>query len=112
MPSMLDHLDDPCKEFGSLSFRDLVDARDFCHRQLMRKQNVVGTALGRYLMRKAGVGKDEKKTLANSQVTKFSWPCILVFVKKWLPKNHFGQRVDPWEFIPPSVQMSDGRIVP
>ncbi len=43
---------DPYKSYSTLSFRDLVEARDFYHGQLMRKQNVVGTALGRYLQRK------------------------------------------------------------
>jgi hypothetical protein len=109
MPS---HQSDPHKQFSTLSFRDLVDARDFYHRQLMRKKNVVGTALGRYLVRKEKFKKQEKKTLANSQVKDYSWPCILVFVKEWVPKGHFGQKIDAFNFVPPFIEMSDGRVVP
>jgi hypothetical protein len=67
-----------------------VDARDFYHRQLMRKQNVVGTALGRYLIRKDRNKKHPKKTLFNTEVKKYSWPCILVFVKEWAVPGKFG----------------------
>ena len=103
---------DPYKQFSTLSFRDLVDARDFYHRQLMRKDNVVGTALGRYLVRKEKHKKDEKKTLGNSEVKTYSWPCILVFVSQWVPKGQFGHGIDAAHFIPPLIEMSDGRVIP
>ena len=106
---------DPYHDFSTLSFRDLVDARDFYHRQLMRKQNVVGTALGRYLVRKDRNKNDPKKTLFNTEVKKYSWPCILVFVKQWAVPGKFGsghQQIDPAHFIPPSIEMADGRVVP
>lgn len=106
---------DPYKAYSTLSFRDLVEARDFYHGQLMRKQNVVGTALGRYLQRKAGVHKTVKKTLANTEVRENSWPCLIVFVEEWAAENHFGpgkNKIKPGNFIPPSIEMPDGRVVP
>jgi hypothetical protein len=105
---------DPFKEYSTLSFRDLMEAREFCHRSLMKRQNVVGTALGRFLLRKKGVSKTSKKTLSNTEVTSRSWPCLLVFVKHWLTPDEFGsgdQEIDPNEFIRSSVEMPDGRIV-
>jgi len=106
---------DPYKDYSTLSFRDLVEARDFYHRQLMRKQNVVGTALGRSLLRKPHVPPTTKKTLSNSEVTKNSWPCLLVFVKEWADDSQFGagdSPMHPSDFVPPSIEMPDGRVVP
>lgn len=106
---------DPYKDFSTLSFKDLVDARDFYHRQLMRKLNVIGTALGRYLQRKDGVGKNEKKTIFNTEVRENSWPCLLVFVDKWVTDADFGmgkKQISPAQYIPPSIEMPDGRVVP
>ncbi|MFI5105204.1 MAG: hypothetical protein ACHP79_09800, partial [Terriglobales bacterium] len=106
---------DPYKDYSTLSFRDLVEARDFYHRQLMRKKNVVGTALGRYLQRKPGVGDKEKKTLSNTEVRKNSWPCLLVFVKQWATDSQFGSgkgQINPGDFVPRSIEMTDGRVVP
>jgi hypothetical protein len=106
---------DPYKAYSTLSFRDLVEARDFYHRQLMRKANVVGTALGRYLQRKVGVSKTIKKTLSNTEVRKDSWPCLLIFVQQWAVESEFGSgksQLRPGDFIPPSIEMPDGRVVP
>src|SRR6202162_241330 len=109
---MPNFLYNPQEQYSSLSFRDLVDARDFSHHQMMRKRFVVGTALGRYRQRKSGVAKDDKKTLFNSEIKENSWPCILVFVSTWIYKHEFGRKFNLAEFIPPSVEMPDGRIVP
>jgi hypothetical protein len=79
---------------------------------MMRKQFVVETALGRYRQRKNGVAKDGKKILSNSEIKDNSWPCILVFISNWINKQDFGSKFDLAEFIPPSVEMPDGRIVP
>src|SRR4051794_15190132 len=38
--------------FASLSVRDLLDARDTYHYHLLSKANVIGTAVGLYLIRK------------------------------------------------------------
>ena len=37
--------------FSILSLKDLIEARDLYHFHLMSKANVVGTAIGLYLMR-------------------------------------------------------------
>ncbi|HEY4676746.1 MAG TPA: hypothetical protein VIJ01_06275 [Candidatus Angelobacter sp.] len=106
---------DPYKDYSTLSFRDLVEARDFYHRQLMRKQNVVGTALGRTLQRKPGVKKTDKKTLFNTEVSETSGPCLLVFVKQWAKERDFGSgegQIRPSDFIPTDFEMADGRLVP
>jgi hypothetical protein len=84
-------LDDPYKSYSTLSFRDLVEARDFYHSQLMRKQNVVGTALGRYLQRKSGVNREVKKTLSNTEVKKNSWPCLLVSSRNGRQKTNLAR---------------------
>ena len=39
--------------FRSLSLKDLLDAREAYHWHLMNKANVVGTAVGAYLMRES-----------------------------------------------------------
>ena len=39
------------KDFNMLSLNDLLKARDLYHVHLMHKQNVVATAIGRYLIR-------------------------------------------------------------
>jgi hypothetical protein len=38
-------------DFASLSLKDLIEARDLYHFHLMNKANVVGTAVGLYLIR-------------------------------------------------------------
>src|SRR6478736_5089486 len=38
-------------DFASLSIRDLLEARDLYHFHLLNKANVIGTAIGRYLIR-------------------------------------------------------------
>jgi hypothetical protein len=67
-------------DFASLSLRDLLEARDLYHFHLMNCANVVGTAVGRYLIRKAGVPPTARRTFANSEVRDNSWPCVLVLV--------------------------------
>jgi hypothetical protein len=85
--------------FASLSVRDLLMARDLYHYHLLSRANVVGTAIGLYLIRKdeawptkkgegaaPSVKKTYPRTLFNSEVRDYSWPCILAFVRKW--ENH------------------------
>ena len=38
-------------DFSSLSLKDLIEARDLYHFHLMNKANVIGTAVGLYLIR-------------------------------------------------------------
>ena len=118
-----------------LSLADLLAARDLYHVHLMNKDNVVATAVGRYLIRKSdpwpgphgqdhqaggnghGARRQRKKarTLENSEVRPYSWPCVLVFVEKWRYPDDFGSdagRLDPSEMIPWRLDMPDGTSVP
>ncbi|TRW21090.1 hypothetical protein FMM05_20595 [Flavobacterium zepuense] len=108
--------------FNNLSVKDLLEARDLFHVHLMSKVNVVGTAIGRYRIRQENV-KDGKifidhktpvkseRTLSNSMIVDESWPCILVFVEKWLHESDF-RKGDYNQAIPKNIYMPDGRIVP
>lgn len=111
--------------FHHLAVKDLVEARDTFHVHLMNKRNVIATAISRYRIRKSEFKKangdkvfspskkypKEPRTLGNSIVTEFSWPCVLVFVKKWEDENSLindgGDNI-----IPKSIYMPDGRVVP
>ena len=111
-------------DFHSLGIRDLLDARDQFHVHLAHKPNVFSTAIGRYLVRdtdpdahEAGAGQvndrhpnAEPRTLLNSRVKRWSWPCILVFVKQWQTLEDLTEH--PEDVVPPFVYMPDGRIVP
>lgn len=115
--------------FSALSLKDLVEARDLYHFHLMSKANVVGTAVGLYLIRQDeawpgqriqdGGGKSrDKKTYArrfdNSEVRDYSWPCILVLVREWVDATSFGQQGGPsaWDAVPKRLYLPDGRAVP
>jgi hypothetical protein len=108
--------------FNNLSVQDLLEARDLFHVHLMSKTNVVGTAIGRYRIREEDI-KDGKivinrahhtkseRTLSNSRIIDESWPCILVFVEKWLNEADLRSG-DYLQAIPKNIYMPDGRIVP
>lgn len=113
--------------FSSLSVRDLLEARDIYHYHLMSKANVVGTAVGLYLIRqdeawpsKPGDGKSPPvkktypRTLFNSEVRDYSWPCILAFVRTWADETAFGTsgQYNPALIVPKTLYMPDGRAVP
>lgn len=115
----------PDSNFHDLSIRDLIEARDLFHVHLMNKRNVIATAIGRYRIRKdPEIGPDEvrpdggfvpnrpARTLHNSEIRDYSWPCILVFVKKWMMDSEFRAYENMNELIPRSIYMPDGRIVP
>ncbi len=112
-------------DFHSLGVRDLLDARDQFHVHLAHKPNVFSTAIGRYLIRNSDpdskerearqIGRDrpvqaKPRTLENSCVQDWSWPCILVFVNTWQTLEDL--RSKPEEVVPPFVYMPDGGIVP
>ncbi|MBX5157678.1 S1/P1 Nuclease [Rhizobium sp. NZLR8] len=114
-------------DFASLSVKDLIEARDLFHFHLMSKANVVGTAIGLYLIRgeedwpkKRGEGTSPKnkktypRTFENSEVRDYSWPCIIVLVREWLEPGDFGQENRPaaTAILPKRVYLPDGRIVP
>ncbi|HEY6901404.1 MAG TPA: hypothetical protein VI233_12200, partial [Puia sp.] len=95
--------------FQSLSLTDLLDAREAFHIHLINKENVIGTAIGKYRVRlQEGPGE---KTLTNTKVDESSWPCILVFVDQWVPYEEFRKK-DLDSFIPSTVFLPDGRRVP
>jgi hypothetical protein len=108
--------------FHSLSVRDLVEAREHFHVHLANKANVFSTGIGRYLIRKGDPDwkdrahgrqrsvKSKGRTLLNSSVRDWSWPCILVFVNQWQTLQDLRSKPD--HVIPPFVYMPDGRIVP
>jgi hypothetical protein len=112
-------------DFRSLGVKDLLDARDQFHVHLAHKANVFSTAIGLYLIRTADpdAARDTKRaltdkrrpkapprSLANSVVRDWSWPCILVFVTEWQTLDELRSKPD--QVIPPFVYMPDGRIVP
>ena len=120
---------DRYNNFNHLSVRDLIEARDQFHVHLMNKKNVLGTAIGRYMIRLSdldeygrfkrrsqnakgdSVKEKPKRTLENSMIIEASWPCILVFVEKWEEKSTLikegGDNV-----VPKTIYMPDGRVVP
>lgn len=106
--------DERSRRFSALSLTDLLRARDQFHVHLMHKANVVGTAVGLYLIRHDGVPHAEPRTLQNSGVRDYSWPCVLVFVSEWLEEEAFGpgRRAHVADFIPATIYMEDGRSVP
>jgi hypothetical protein len=116
--TLIKHTYKSSDNFSHLSLRDLLDARDQYHVHLMRRSNVVATAIGRYRIRvndswptERGPGEIHGKyprTLENSQVRVYSWPAILVFVKKWESPTELS----PSELVPKSIDLPDGRSVP
>jgi len=113
------------RSFSALSVRDLLDARDRYHVHLAHKANVIATAIGRYLIRKGDDdahdhtktpeaarrrGRYDARTLDNSLVQPWSWPCVLVFVSQWRKQVEMAAR--PEHVVPPFLYLEDGRIVP
>lgn len=114
-------------DYASLSLRDLLAARDQYHFHLMNKKHVIGTAVGRYLIRNTdpwptgkkkgpsdGDGKPkEPRTFENSSVRDYSWPCVIVLVDDWVKEFGTQQGVlHPEEMVPRTLYMADGRMVP
>src|SRR3954462_15850220 len=112
-------------DFRSLSLRDLLEAREQYHWTLTNLRNVIGTAVGLYLIRvddpwpdrdhpavQRRRGDKPARTLYNSEVLPYSWPCILVFVSEWLDESDFGGRVAPQEVVPETLYLSGGGAVP
>jgi hypothetical protein len=111
--------------YPSLSLRDLLLARDRYHAQLSELPNVVSTAVGRYRIRKGdwyetnppwikrppGYPRTEgARTFANSIITRWSWPAVLVFVRVWEEPSTFKDRAS--EMVPQTLFLPDGRGVP
>lgn len=111
--------------FASLSLKDLLEARNLFHYHLMNKKNVVATAVGLYRIRKDDpwpdhdnpsgdrprASKDERRTLFNSEVRPYSWPCVYVFVASWEYEADLA-RDNPSDLVPKTLYLPDGRTVP
>ena len=54
------------------------------------------------------------RTLANAEVRPYSWPCVLVFVYRWVPAEDFARRgrYHPDQMVPRARYLPDGRVVP
>ena len=110
------------RNFRSFSVKDLLEARDTYHVHLSHLENVVGTAVGLYRIResdpdsknpdaaKIKTKKSSPRTLSNSVVTRWSYPCVLVFVREWLTEEEIA-RQSPDQFVPPYLYLPDGRVV-
>ena len=106
-----------------LTLRDLLEARDHYHVHLAHLPHVVGTAVGRYLIPE----KDwyathppttprrrpkprQPRTLFNTVVQEWSWPCVLVFLNRWEHRETFAKNPD--RMVPRALYLPDGRVVP
>lgn len=110
--------------YNFLSLQDLLDARDAYHVHLGNLDNVLATAVGRYRIRTSDqdansesappprkkYGSIKPRTLANSVVRPWSWPCVLVFVKQWLKPGEYAKNPD--QAVPRLLYLPDGRIIP
>lgn len=107
--------------FAHLSLADLLRARDQFHAHLVHKKNVIGTAVGRYLIRKSDPYPPavrprqdrEPRTLQNSEIRDYSWPCVLVFVEEWVDDPAFVRGELPAsDYVPKTIYLDDGKAVP
>ncbi|HEY1262632.1 MAG TPA: hypothetical protein VGF06_03860 [Terriglobales bacterium] len=112
------------RNYQSLSVADLLDARDAHHVQLLHLENVFATAIGRFRIRfkdpdhiqpsredrKRHDKNAEARTMYNTIVRPWSWPCVLVFVKRWFKPEELRDHMD--ELVPPFLYLPDGRVVP
>jgi hypothetical protein len=107
--------------YTNLSLIDLLEARDQFHVHLMHKANVVGTAIGKYLIRKTDPrpsdlssvkpteGRSSKtpkppRTLENAELRDYSWPCVIVLVSDWAHQDEFvGGDLLPSDFVPKTI---------
>jgi hypothetical protein len=103
------------RDFNHLGVAELLRARELNHLDLMRRANVVATAVGLYLIRSTDPWPPEKpparrgkRTLENSEVRPYSWPCVLVFVQDWEQDTD----LDNEDRIPRALYLEDGKTVP
>ena len=112
----------PRRDYTSLSIKDLLDARQAYHVYLSTLENVVATAVGRYLIHEDDWYAthppdqlrppdhpriEQPRSIANSVVRPWSWPAVLVFVKEWRNLPSLGANA-----IPRTLLMPDGRVIP
>ncbi len=110
------------RSYSSLSVKDLIEAREAYHVHLIKLDSVVGTAIGRFRIDRTDpclanpnqprlYAKDPPpRTLANTEVRPWSWPCVMVFVKTWYSGKEL--RKNPTQAVPRALYLPDGRVVP
>jgi hypothetical protein len=117
------------RSFSSLSIKDLLEAQEAYHVHLAHLRHVVATAIGRFRIRDSdpdfhrpqGDVPSERaqmsarasfkpRTLSNTDVRDWSWPCLLVFVNHWMTSDEM--RETPTQVVPRFMYMPDGRVVP
>ncbi len=111
--------------YAALSVKDLLEAREHYHAHLSNLENVAATAVGRYRIhqndwyashppdvpRPAHVPRVRTpRTLFNSVVRPWSWPAVLVFVRRWQHREDFSGQPD--QYVPRQLYLPDGRVVP
>lgn len=99
------------RSYYQLTVEDLVQAQQIFHSDLVERDNVVATAVGKYRARRYGVPMSEAKTLENSRVTGNSYPALLVFVDAWKRRNEFHAR-NLSQYVPSVITLPDRRKVP
>ena len=93
------------RDLFSLSIKDLLDARDTYHIHIAQRENVIATAIRRFNIRQRDTDakipeKDQNRdrssarTLQNSVLKPWSWPCVLVFVAKWLTRDEMRKTLE------------------
>ena len=119
------------RNFSSLSVRDLLEARDLYHYHLIHKANVVGTAIGLYLIRNTDPWPDDKRSDADMKrrsdkpkeergFQQFARAGLFLavhsrFVDTWVDEDQFGlgkKAIHPENMVPKTLYMPDGRTVP
>jgi len=108
----------PKRDYTSLSIEDLLDARDAYHVYLSTQEDVVATAIGRFLIHEEDWYADHPsdsprpakikpitapRTLNNTVICAWSWPAVLVFVKRWEETR---------DAVPRTLYLPDGRAIP
>lgn len=126
---MLDPNNPYARNFASLSLKDLLDAREASHVHFMQMENVFATAIGLYRIRKGDLDhegyhppgdaarkergkKATPRTMENTVVQPWSWPCVLVFVKDWLKPAGYQAAAVKGQVVPPFIYLPDGRVIP
>ncbi|MER9191223.1 hypothetical protein [Mesorhizobium australicum] len=117
-------LDFKLHNFSSLSIKDLLDAREAYHLHLSHLDTVYATAIGRYLIRDTDPNSKDAthrsdpytlgpRTLTNSSMKDWSWPCVLVFVRHWFSPAEIQAKPSlAAELVPSFLYLPDGRVVP
>jgi len=111
-------------DFSSLSVRDLLEGREALHKHLAHLDTVYATAIGRYFIRDEDPNSKNPndrsdpatlgpRTLENSSPQAWSWPCILVFVNRWITWDEI--REDPslaQKLVSSFYVLPDDRVIP